>query len=661
MPTIALLGNPNTGKTTLFNELTDTYAYVGNWTGVTVDKKIGQLHDSPAKMVDLPGIYSLNPLTKDEAVATDYLLTANPNLILNVTNASQLKRNLLLTIELLESGTPVVLVLNMIDDLYQTPYLLDLPTLAQRLSCQVKTTNARNKQGVAALHQRLLTSLDQPTSSTFQLTYPAAVEQALATAVTHLTPRYSATFSRWLAIQFMAQNQTIRDYAQQHHLQALTTAAADYDRQNFERQIFQTRQAFITTTLQAAQRLNPDVRANHLTQRIDEWVTHPLLGLPIFVGIFWLMFKLSFDWIGTPASNLLNTWLSGPITDWANHLLSTLGTLPFLQALLVDGILNGVGGVLTFVPQIFVLFACISILEDSGYMARAALVTDRLMQVFGLNGKSFIPLIIGFGCNVTGVMATRTIEQPKERLITILLSPFMSCSARLPIYSLFVAAFFSRHQAVIVLSLYFLGIVVALAMAKGYQLAFHLKATSDFIIELPQYHLPRVDLILRGTWDKGKGFVKKAGTVIFAGTVLVWLLSNLSWHGMTTDIDQSLAANLGQLLLPLFIPLGVRSWQVVSALITGVMAKEIITASMIVLFHLSGQTALVATFSGLFTPLSAYSLLVFILLYIPCFSTLATIKAETGSTKWMLYSGISSFLVAYALATIIFQVGSLFV
>lgn len=664
MTTIALLGNPNTGKTTLFNELTDKYAYVGNWTGVTVEKKMGHLTHSEVMMVDLPGIYSLNPLTKDEAVATNFLLTGHPDLLLNVTNASQLKRNLLLTIELMEAGTPVVLALNMIDDLEHAPFVYDLDTLADRLSCQVRATNARSKKGITALRERLLASLQLPQNQApFRLTYPTPVEAAITATVRDLLAHHAMpnqAFARWLTIQFMAKNKTIRTYAHQHRLTVLVDQQATFDQQAFEDQIFQTRLTFIEATLQAAQRPNPAMQPNQLTQRIDAWVTHPLLGLPIFVGIFWLMFKFSFDWIGTPASDLLNAWLSGPLTTTANHLLSSWGTLPFLQSLLVNGILHGVGGVLTFVPQIFVLFACISVLEDSGYMARAALVTDRLMQTIGLNGKSFIPLIIGFGCNVTGVMATRTIEQPKERLITTLISPFMSCSARLPIYSLFVAAFFSRNQAVIVLSLYFLGIVVALVMAKVYQLVFHLKQSSTFMIELPQYHLPRPDIILQGTWDKGKGFVKKAGTVIFAGTVLIWLLSNLSWHGPVADIDQSLAATIGKFLLPLFIPLGVRSWEVVSALFTGIMAKEIITASLIILFHLAGQTALVATFSTVFTPLSAYSLLVFILLYIPCFSTLATIKAETGSTKWMVYSAVSSFLVAYGLAFLIYQIGSLF-
>lgn len=664
MPTIALLGNPNTGKTTIFNELTDRYAYVGNWAGVTVEKKQGKLKHSEIMLVDLPGIYSLNPITKDEAVAIHYLLTGSPDAILNVTNASQLKRNLLLSIELLEFGIPVTLSLNMIDDLTRTGVTYDLAVLQKRLHCQIKPTNARNKTGIEALRQNLLNSThEQVAVEPLNLPYPSAVQREIEEIVPSLTTDYSMTtpFARWLTIQFMNQNATVRQYALDNQLTPLLNRQQAFDGQRFDDQIFQTRLTFIENTLHAARQNTPTGKFGEFTNQIDRWVTHPLLGLPIFIGIFFIMFKLSFDWLGTPLSNGLNALISGPISTGAAQLLTSMGAMPFLKSLIVDGIIAGVGGVLTFIPQIFVLFACISILEDSGYMARAALVTDRLMQLIGLNGKAFIPLIIGFGCNVTGIMATRTIEQPKERLVTTLIAPFMSCSARLPIYSLFVTAFFSQHQSVIVLSLYLLGIVVALAMAKLYQVIFKIQSNSNFIIELPQYHLPRPDIIARGTWDKGKGFIKKAGTVIFAGTVLIWLLSNLSFHGPVTNIDHSLAAWLGQFLLPLFIPIGITSWEVVSALLTGVLAKEVISSSMIVLFHMSGRTGLIATFSTIFTPLSAYSLLVFILLYIPCFSSLAAIKAETGSTKWAGYSGLSSLVIAYGIACLIYQVGSLFI
>lgn len=662
MTTVALLGNPNTGKTTLFNELTDKYAYVGNWEGVTVDKKMGKIRHSEMVVVDLPGIYSLTPITKDEAVACNYLLNDSPDMILNVTNASQLKRNLLLSIELLEFGRPVVLALNMIDDLKANGVTYDFDELAKRLGCQVRATNARKKSGLDQLRQELLATPPEATAP-LHLAYPAPIQAAIETAKHQLVNDYqlTPTFANWLAIQFMNRNQIVRRYASKHQLKPLLAQAQAYDDQDFEEQIFQTRLAFIDETLTATTKYLHDVSNANLTAKIDRIVTHPLLGLPIFVGIFLLMFKLSFDWIGTPLSDGMDAFISGPLSATASHFLTSIGALPFLKSLIVDGIIAGVGGVLSFIPQIFVLFACISILEDSGYMARAALVTDRLMQLIGLNGKAFIPLIIGFGCNVTGIMAARTIEQPKERLVTTLISPFMSCSARLPIYGLFVAAFFDRNQALIVLSLYFLGIALALLMAKIYQWVFKVKENSVFIIELPKYHLPRPDIIAMGTWEKGKGFIRKAGTVIFGGTVLIWLLSNLGPAGVVTNIDQSFSAMIGRFILPVFEPIGITSWQTISALMTGILAKEVISSSMIVLFHLSGQTGLIATFSSLFTPLSAYAVLVFILIYAPCFATIATIKAETNSTKWAVYSVVSNTIIAYLIALIIFQVGSLFV
>jgi len=663
MTTVALLGNPNTGKTTLFNELTDKYAYVGNWEGVTVEKKLGNIRHSEVVVVDLPGIYSLNPMTKDETVATDYLLSNSADAILNVTNAKQLKRNLLLSIELIEFGKPVVLALNMIDDLDRSGISYDLEKLSNILGCHVTTTNARNKTGVAELKQTLVaTDTTKLPSSSLKLNYPDVVKAEIQLATQNLVANFklSESFSHWLTIQFMNKNKEVRKYVIKHHLEPLLSKESFYTKSDFENKIFQTRISFIEQTLTSTIGYADASKDHHITSKIDKIVTHPVFGLPIFIGIFFLMFKLSFDWIGTPLSDWFNVLLSGPISETASHFLISIGTLPFLRSLILDGIIAGVGGVLTFIPQIFVLFACISVLEDSGYMSRAALVTDRLMQLIGLNGKAFIPLIIGFGCNVTGIMAARTIEQPKERLVTTLISPFMSCSARLPIYSLFVAAFFNRHQAVVVLSIYFLGIVIALLLAKMYQLIFRIKDGSVFIVELPQYHIPKPSIIMMSTWDKGKSFVKKAGTVIFAGTVLIWLLSNIGPTGPVSDISLSFSAIIGRWLLPIFTPIGISSWQTISALMTGVLAKEVISSSMIVLFHLSGQTGLIATLSTLFTPLSAYCLLIFVLIYAPCFATLGAIKAETGSTKWAVYSVASSLVIAYAVSFLVFQIGSLF-
>ena len=470
---------------------------------------------------------------------------------------------------------------------------------------------------------------------------------------------YPATVARWLAIQFIDQNKAIREYAAAHQLTPLTSQARYYDAQQFADQIYNTQLAFIEDLLHDAEQHAAQGDSSQLTGKIDRVVTNPILGLPIFAGIFYLMFKLSFEWVGTPLSDALDWFLSVPVSNTVDHWLLQLDAMAPLRSLIVNGLIAGVGGVLAFIPQIFTLFACISLLEDSGYMARAALVTDRLMQMIGLNGKSFIPLIIGFGCNVTGIMAARTIEQPKERLVTTLIMPFMSCSARLPIYGLVVAAFFPHHQALVVLSIYFLGIVVALLVAKLYQLLFRVKERSVFIIELPEYHLPRFDVIWHGTWDKGKGFIKKAGTIIFAGTVLIWLLSSFGPTGFVTDSTHSFAAALGHGLVPFFRPLGIVQWQAISALFTGVLAKEVITSSMMVMFHTSSKAVLIAALGQFMPPVAAYSLLAFVLLYIPCFATLATIKEETGSFKWVLFAVVSGLAIAYCTSFLIFQIGLL--
>lgn len=661
MADVALIGNPNTGKTTLFNSLTDKYAFVGNWTGVTVEKKVGTLKDSDIQVVDLPGTYSLNPLTKDEAVVTNYLLANRPDLILNITNASQLKRNLLLTIEVLERGLPTILILNMIDDLRRSGQTYDLDLLSQRLGCQVTTTNARGHQGISQLRQQIINYQDIA-HHRLQLDYPPMLKQAIRQATEALQDdyHYDNATARWLAINFIDQSRAIRAYAKSHQLVPLLKQAAYYDAQKFSKQIYETRLTFIEQLLKDAAQ-SAVSNEPQLTSKIDKVVTNPILGLPIFAGIFYLMFKLSFEWVGTPLSDRLDWFLSVPVSNTADHFLIQVGALAPLRSLVVNGLIAGVGGVLAFIPQIFTLFACISLLEDSGYMARAALVTDRLMQMIGLNGKSFIPLIIGFGCNVTGIMAARTIEQPKERLVTSLIMPFMSCSARLPIYGLIVAAFFPHHQALIVLSIYFLGIVVALLVAKFYQFLFHVKERSVFIVELPEYHLPRLDIIWHGTWDKGKGFIKKAGTIIFAGTVLIWLLSSFGPSGFVTDSTKSFAAALGHGLAPFFRPLGIVQWQAISALFTGILAKEVITSSMMVMFHTSSKAVLITALGQFMSPVAAYSMMAFVLLYIPCFATLATIREETGSTKWMLFSVGMSLLIAYVTSFLIFQIGSLIV
>jgi ferrous iron transport protein B len=396
-----------------------------------------------------------------------------------------------------------------------------------------------------------------------------------------------------------------------------------------------------------------------LSEKIDAIVTNKILGLPIFFLLMYLMFMLTFDWLGFPLSDLLDSFITGTLSTAIENLLHAAGASAFIHSLILDGIVAGVGGVLVFVPQIFILFFFISLLEDSGYMARVALVMDRLMEAVGLNGKAFIPMMIGFGCNVPGIMAARTIETPKERLLTIILTPLMSCSARLPVYALFVGAFFVQQKAFIVLSLYILGVAVALILAKLFSSTILKGETSFFVIELPPYRLPQFQALWRSTWDKGKGFVKKAGTFIFAGSVFIWLLSYIGPGGMDVALDDSFLAAIGGFIAPLFEPIGFNTWQAGASLITGFLAKEAIISTMNIIYFVPDEASLQGLLSDYFTPLAGYSFMVFILLYIPCLATVATIYKETGSKKWTAFSMGYALIIAYLLALIIYQGGKL--
>ena len=405
--------------------------------------------------------------------------------------------------------------------------------------------------------------------------------------------------------------------------------------------------------------IHQDEEKQHLTEKLDRIVTHNIFGIPIFLFIMWLIFQTTFTWIGTPLSDKLDAFFAGPLTDTVKSLMDGAGVVPFLQDLITDGVIAGVGGVLVFVPQILVLFFFISLLEDSGYMARIAVIMDRVMEIFGLNGKSFIPMIIGFGCNVPGIMAARSIEEEKERLTTILIAPFMSCSARLPVYALFAGVFFKENQALIVLSLYVIGIVVALLVSLVLSKTVLKNDTSVFIVELPPYRLPSTKTLWRSTWEKGKGFVRKAGTFIFGGSVLIWLLNYAGPGGFNVDIDDSFLAMIGGAIAPLLIPLGFSSWQAGATLIPGFLAKEVIVSAMAIIYAVKDD-ALVSMIHTQFTPLSAYCFMLFILLYIPCLSTVAAIRKETSSWKWTLIATTYPIATAYLLTMAVYQIGSLF-
>ncbi|MGG3923207.1 ferrous iron transport protein B, partial [Geobacillus thermodenitrificans] len=548
----------------------------------------------------------------------------------------------------LEFGRPLIIALNMVDVAEKRGIKIDAVKLSRHLGVPVVPVIARTGKGAKELERAILSAKDGHHSRMF-IDYGVEVERAIRRIAEQL-PDDVPGDKRWMALQFLEGNERLAAYLRDHFdLSPLLAIRKETEQAlgcQAAKHIYETRDRWISETIAAAA-IEFKPKPLTLTEKVDAVVTNRYVGLPIFLALMYIVFMLTFNWLGTPLADQLDTFFSGPLTDWLSRLLDWAGASPFIEALVLDGIVAGVGGVLVFVPQIFILFFFISLLEDSGYMARVAMVMDRLMEAIGLNGKAFIPMIIGFGCNVPGVMAARTIEQPKERLLTMLLLPFMSCSARLPVYALFAGTFFIHEQALVVFSLYVLGIVVALGLAKLFSSTVFKNESSLFVIELPPYRVPQALTLWRSTWEKGKGFVRKAGTFIFGGSVAIWLLTYVGPHGVGVPMDDSLLAAIGGLIAPLLAPLGFGAWQAGAALITGFLAKEVVVSTMNIIYHVREANGLEQMIAAHFTPLSALSFMVFVLLYTPCLATVATIRKETGSWKWTLLSIGIALTVAY--------------
>lgn len=585
MLTAALLGNPNVGKTTLFNQLTGSNQHVGNWAGVTVDKKEGYIGKS-IRIVDLPGIYAMDTYSNEERVSKDFLINGNVDVIINILDASNLNRNLYLTMQLKQFNKPIVLVLNMIDAAEAKGLKIDFLALEKNLGVKVVPIIASKAVGIDDI-KTLLES--------------------------------KSFFNSFIDNNFQFQSEK-KTYI------------------------------YIENILDKCL-VNKTGQSISISKKVDKILLNKFLAYPLFIIIIYLIFQFTFSWIGQPLADLLDNGVNDYLMPFLSSLL--YNSSPWFKSLLVDGVIGGVGSVIVFLPVILTLFLCISFLEDSGYMARVAFIMDKIIRKMGLSGKAFIPLIIGFGCSVPGVMSARTLESEKDRKLTALLVPLMSCNARLPVYALFAAAFFKGKEVTVIGSLYLLGIIIAFLMGILFKNTLFKKDEEPFIIELPEYKLPEVKLLFKHTWEKGKGFLKKAGTIIFSVSIIVWVLSNFNFTGMT-DINSSFMAYIGKFISPIFIPLGFASWQNSVALLTGIMAKEVVVGTMGVIYGSDLTTILPKVFS----PLSAYSFLVFVLLYTPCISLIATMKKEYGS-KMAIFSVLYQLVLAWIASFIVYNLGSM--
>lgn len=661
--TAALAGNPNIGKTTLLNALTGARYTVGNWSGVTVEKKEAKFNykDTTINLVDLPGTYSLSALSLDESIARDYIVKENPDIILNLVDASNLERNLYLTLQLLELGKPVVMVLNMMDVAEAQGTKINLAKLSSLLDIPIIPIVAAKKTGLDDLLKTITNDKVLHKTSTYKVTYEDEVvdEMNKITSLIHTDGLKLPT--HWLALKILEGDASALNYVSETEQVILKQYIDESDFSLVNESIIHSKYTHIASIVKEVVTMLKATQTTW-TDKIDKYATHRFWGFPIFIAVMCAVFIFTFNLVGTPLTDLFDSFFSY-VLELCNNGLMALGISDWIRALVVEGALNGVFGVLTFLPNIAALFIALTILEDTGYMARVAFIMDELMKKLGLNGKAIIPMLLGFGCNVPAIMGTRTIEDENDRLTSILINPFFSCSARLPIYTLFASAFFPGKEGLIVASLYFLGIVVALVIAFIFKKTLFKSDSMPFIMELPKYHLPNLKNTALQVWEKVRGFLIKAGTTIFVASVFLWFILNFNFSG-PVDMADSLGASIGHFIAPLFAPLGFGNWQAALSLIAGVVGKEIVVSNMAIVYGL-GEVATASNFhqalDSSFTPLSAYAFLVFTLLYIPCVGTLGAIKRETNSLKWVTFSVIFQVAVAWIVSFLVMCIGQLFI
>ena len=678
---IALAGNPNCGKTTMFNALTGANQYVGNWPGVTVEKKEGKLKGKRGKgedviVTDLPGIYSMSPYTLEEVVSRDYVLKENPDVIIDLVDATNIERNLYLTTQLIETGVPVVIALNMADLLEKRGIKIDVKRLSMLLDCPIIETSALKGEGLDKLIDEAVKTAKKSRVDLPKEIFSKEMEEAVSEVKKVLPESITEDKKRWYAVKFLENDEKVKEATK---LSASAQSVVDSKRQALEKKHDDDMESIVTderyTFIQKIVNTTVKKGKDKLTvsDKLDRIVTNRILGIPIFIAIMWLVYYVSVTTVGTFVTDWTNDVFVVAVQDFFSNILGSIGAGDMVQGLVVDGIIGGLGAVLGFVPQMAILFLFLSILEDCGYMVRIAFVMDRVFRHFGLSGKSFIPLLISSGCGIPGIMASKTIEQDNDRRLTIMTATFIPCGAKLPVIALMGGVIAGEtagyaESSFIAPLMYFIGIVAVLVAA------IILKKTkpfsgkpAPFVMELPQYHVPQVKTVLLHVWERLKGFIIKAGTILFLACVVMWFLGGFGFtdggFGMVEDSADGLMAAIGGVIAPIFAPLGFGEWQPVAASISGFTAKEAIVSTMGVLANVAGDTEdavnVAAGVASWFpTGIAAFSFLMFNLLDSPCLAAIATMAKEMNSRKWFWFAIVFQNVFAYLVCLCFYQIGS---